>query len=517
MSSTSSSSSSSGKKNDKDVVLVLDQYEECSWKKLPNWVKENALILGWTKQLWDNDGESPCDDKDWVELTTEQQEAAKKLGYTTSAIWDDDDSSSSSSSDSGIDDDDSNRCDTNNKSECKKHHHYNVYCVQLYTETPDYKFRIDELKGLSMYVNRTMKADEIIIQSPVGPSCQESLFYPPAKKNEPAQSTLISPERQDFANAFLEWQDRYGTTQMIGTTVHRVTLTLEDFQHAPSKYAGCVLPSSQNKSAPYEYIFGALKKSDVVLVEFVSPPSSSYSLPPERRFEILPYDEFLEWDEEDGYTPDKCQRPPTMHSMHGRRYLEIPSHFTNHACGSTATSYDCIRLEEMSDGKYRPVAPSQPSWVQYELDEYVKTHVMSDKLEDLEFEMATHRALEPGDEVTSDYALWHWSNEDHIPNGPSCFNPNDSEDPRHEQHNIGEDALRELCGDWMDPWFHCCCADKKCHSKHGFRGVKHFPLEEQKRLYWVCSPWIKNQIEWKLYQLEQQQQQPSKQESQVRS
>mmetsp|Transcript_4145 Transcript_4145/g.4814 ORF Transcript_4145/g.4814 Transcript_4145/m.4814 type:complete len:124 (-) Transcript_4145:123-494(-) len=53
----------------------------------------------------------------------------------------------------------------------------------------------------------------------------------------------------------------------------------------------------------------------------------------------------------------------------------------------------------------------------------------------------------------------------------------------------------------MDPWFKCNCGNEKCHSKDGFRGVSSFEIEDRKRVYWICSPWIRNQIDWKTYEV----------------
>ena len=51
----------------------------------------------------------------------------------------------------------------------------------------------------------------------------------------------------------------------------------------------------------------------------------------------------------------------------------------------------------------------------------------------------------------------------------------------------------------LRPWFKCLCGDVKCHSRDGFRGVKFFPLEEQKRRYWMYSPYMRQQIDWKIH------------------
>ena len=50
-------------------------------------VKAAAEKLGYTKKIWDSDGEPDECDEYWKDLTAEQQAAAKVLGYTA-ATWD---------------------------------------------------------------------------------------------------------------------------------------------------------------------------------------------------------------------------------------------------------------------------------------------------------------------------------------------------------------------------------------------------------------------------------------------
>lgn len=69
---------------------------------------------------------------------------------------------------------------------------------------------------------------------------------------------------------------------------------------------------------------------------------------------------------------------------------------------------------------------------------------------------------------------------------------------------IGYTKMGWDSGDNEEPWFYCCCGDSKCHSANGFRGLKYLPVEEQKRLYHVVEPFVRQQIDWKLYQLEQE-------------
>ena len=53
-------------------ILVLDQHEDDDWKDLPEWVREAAKILGYTKKLWNKDREPPECSKDWKELSDSQ-------------------------------------------------------------------------------------------------------------------------------------------------------------------------------------------------------------------------------------------------------------------------------------------------------------------------------------------------------------------------------------------------------------------------------------------------------------
>ena len=40
-------------------MTILDQYEEHDWNDLPQWVRESATVLGYTPELWDEDGAEP--------------------------------------------------------------------------------------------------------------------------------------------------------------------------------------------------------------------------------------------------------------------------------------------------------------------------------------------------------------------------------------------------------------------------------------------------------------------------
>jgi len=50
--------------------------------------KEAATFLGYTKKMWDKDKEPAITNKDWEELTKEQQKACGVLGYNE-ANWED--------------------------------------------------------------------------------------------------------------------------------------------------------------------------------------------------------------------------------------------------------------------------------------------------------------------------------------------------------------------------------------------------------------------------------------------
>ena len=57
-------------------------YEDLEWTKLPLKVRDAALVLGFTPQLWDGDDEPATSDKSWRKLTTEEKQAATVLGYS---------------------------------------------------------------------------------------------------------------------------------------------------------------------------------------------------------------------------------------------------------------------------------------------------------------------------------------------------------------------------------------------------------------------------------------------------
>lgn len=66
----------------------MTKYYKYDWDDLPEDQKKAAAVLGYTKEIWDGEGETPASEKDWEELTPAEKEAAKALGYTESK-WDD--------------------------------------------------------------------------------------------------------------------------------------------------------------------------------------------------------------------------------------------------------------------------------------------------------------------------------------------------------------------------------------------------------------------------------------------
>ena len=462
---------------------------------------------------------------------------------TKNEIDDDNNSSSSSSSSSGRSSDSSNRKKNDNK---ELLHLPNVLCLQIYIETDDYVLRDDDKLGVTMYTNRPLKKDEPFFVAPVGPKhSNKKLLYADAdvdatidadaaneKEHETSAKVTYSKmsiQRREFMDRYLSWQDKYynddnqevmaaaGASDIVFTK-----LTTVDFQRVPppeeeedeDEDDTVLLPTSMNPS----YFFD-LQASDYVIVEFIPNPATTpaaitvskkggsttdnntqSSIPDRRRFEVLPFDEAICWDGEPNYNPWTMnnKRPPNFDNE--ERGLEIPGHFSNHACGKSAAMYDLYRMPTRKDEEddnenendtesrlSRVVAPGQPTEIQRQIKDYCTTKVWPKTLfgDDLRNVMTSHRAILINTEVTTDYVLWHWSND--------------------EYGNSNKDATI------MEPWFHCLCHDSNCHSQNGFKGVKYMTLDEQKRLYRVCSHRIQNHIDWKVYQLEEQSKKQQKQ------
>lgn len=424
------------KNSEMHQCLVLDQHKDSDWKELPQWVRETAAELGYTKRLWNHDEEPESCHKNWKNLSTVQQEAAKRLGYTEK-LWNDEDDSSSSSSNSSDDDkyEDERKVETSNPSivvttkqntirpkrsdlclqDVHKHPKWTIYCIQLYTKTNDYKFRVEEGTGLTMYANRPLEANEFLIQSPVGPCIHEGLFEVNNNNNN-----QLSEERSGFAERFLEWHHTHGTTSRDGAQNARVDIRLEDFSNpstTPRKHR--CLPQKSNQFVYDLEIF----EHEIVLVEFVPPPSDlNHSLPPLRRFELLNYDEGLVgmYGEQD-YDPYALQRPPTLCGME-ERSLELPGHFSNHASGASSTAYDFVRPGSILSS-FPPIcklmakhAKDLPEFLKEELafkQSWIPSNLPpTDDTPLLFTHMTARRALGAGTEITTDYSRWHWSNAD---------------------------------------------------------------------------------------------------------
>jgi hypothetical protein len=400
---------------------VLDQYEDSDWKELPDWVREAAEGIGYTKKLWNKDKEPGVCEKDWEELTISQQEAAKMLGYTKE-VWDDEcdnycASSNGFSGSNNIARNEAQRRTTDIRlKDVHKNHKWTIYCIQLYTETKDYKFRITEEMGLSMYANRPLEANEFIVRSPVGPCVHEGLF-------EVSKDGVLSEERRRFADRFLEWHCTHGKTDRVGAQNAQLTIELQDFFN-PS------ITSKEHRMLPrLEFPVYDLEifEHEIVIAEFVAPPwNPDHELPPSRRFDVLHYDEGLVGlDGEEGYDPHKLKRPPTLCGME-QRSLELPGHFTNHCCGGSSTAYDFLRLGE--DGRVFSLSGTEAEvrTEGNELPEWLSNEIAAKKrsVEKVQFSHLTaRRALEPGTEITSDYSRWHWCNSDMAYYGESRRTP----------------------------------------------------------------------------------------------
>jgi len=607
----SSSSDEDDSKANPTKVLVLDKYEDSDWKELPVWVREAAEAIGYTKKLWNRDKEPDVCEKDWENLNESQRKAAKRLGYSQQ-VWEaqgEEATSKATSAMKGI-----------RLEDVHKHLKWTIYCIQLYTETVDYQFRVNEDTGLSMHANRVVEAEEVIIQAPVGPSVYEELFEMPQNGN-------LSDERKGFAERFMEWQRTHQKATRVGAQNMNITIKLEDFSNPP-------ITSKEHRPMPSEDFPNydmEIFEHEIVIAEFVPSPSKpNYVLPATRRFEILHYDEgLLGLDGEEGYDPSVLKRPPTLCGMEARS-LELPGHFSNHASGASSTAFDMM---------YGSISKEFPPIIGGDLPEWLsKEMAAKERSVDMDKHVPyvfTRRGLKPGTEITTDYSRWHWShadtsyssicrrtpigyflggtnrkrlewdslspkiqraarilgytqalwesgettptfekswkklslqeqeaainltgynkeswNKDKDSNSESDSSPRISafdlewaelsEEQKkaaaiigYNENSWGEDedilgddlyfynlrpelrdamvVLGETEATWeedaeedTEPWFDCLCGDTDCHSskeKGGFRGVKYFPLEEQRKLAPLCEPWVQQQISWSMYQL----------------
>lgn len=55
--------------------------DDLDWKELTDEQQEAAKSLGYTLEIWDGSGTIPLEEKDWQELSADEQHAAEKLGY----------------------------------------------------------------------------------------------------------------------------------------------------------------------------------------------------------------------------------------------------------------------------------------------------------------------------------------------------------------------------------------------------------------------------------------------------
>lgn len=365
-------------------------WDQVDWKQLPTNVKDAAKLLGYTQGLWDNDVDPSSCDRWWKELSPEEMDAAKLIGYTEES-WNSDSDDDSDSDDESKDEDPPN-----------------VVCVQIFVETDDYVLRVGEL-GVTMYANREMGADEVFFNHRVGPTKTNLRIFASHDGRD------LTRERRAFMRRFLEWQEKHGNKPDVGASqVERPLLASDDFRRKGKVRCSNPEPTPSNPTYNFE-----LRENDFCVVEFVPDPDrpDSTTLPDARRFEVLPYDEAIYWDGEEDYDAERCGRPPSVWKCD--RTLELPGHFSNHACGSHATVYDTFRLRRSTDtdgGTSGVVAPAQPEEVQKELEDYVSTKTFPRSME--ENVMTTYRPMKKGDEVTTDYALWHWSNADYCLDEP---------------------------------------------------------------------------------------------------
>lgn len=67
---------------------TFPKYSDHAWDDLPEDAKKAAIVLGYTKKLWDKDRTpEPIRDCVWEDLNPEQQAAATVLGYDQ-RMWD---------------------------------------------------------------------------------------------------------------------------------------------------------------------------------------------------------------------------------------------------------------------------------------------------------------------------------------------------------------------------------------------------------------------------------------------
>jgi hypothetical protein len=64
-----------------DITSWDTKYSDKNWKDVPKNVKEAAMFVGFTQELWNDDSWPEGLNKDWDELTPAEQKAVMVLGY----------------------------------------------------------------------------------------------------------------------------------------------------------------------------------------------------------------------------------------------------------------------------------------------------------------------------------------------------------------------------------------------------------------------------------------------------
>jgi len=66
----------------KEVTAPPGKFEDVDWDDLPDDAKAAAETLGYSKETWDSDDQSPdTAKKEWKDLSDDQKKAAEVLGY----------------------------------------------------------------------------------------------------------------------------------------------------------------------------------------------------------------------------------------------------------------------------------------------------------------------------------------------------------------------------------------------------------------------------------------------------
>jgi len=62
-------------------------WETLSWEDMSSEEQGYWAVLGWSQARWDENDAPPSADKEWCELTGQEQKAALRLGFDEK-IWD---------------------------------------------------------------------------------------------------------------------------------------------------------------------------------------------------------------------------------------------------------------------------------------------------------------------------------------------------------------------------------------------------------------------------------------------